>query len=130
MATIVKTPSGSWKAVVRKTGWPQVIKTFRTKRDAEDWARRVEDEMVRGVYIDRAPSERITLAQALDRYLAEITPTKAKGTQRCERTSAAMLKSHLGGYSLAALASDIIARYRDGVLPSANVQDGLSPPPP
>ena len=28
MATIVKTPSGSWKAVVRKTGWPQVIKTF------------------------------------------------------------------------------------------------------
>ena len=22
MATIVKTPSGSWKAVIRKTGWP------------------------------------------------------------------------------------------------------------
>ena len=126
MATIVKTPSGSWKAVVRKTGWPQVIKTFRTKRDAEDWARRVEDEMVRGVYIDRAPSERITLAQALDRYLAEITPTKAKGTQRCERTSAAMLKSHLGGYSLAALASDIIARYRDGRRATISERTGRS----
>ena len=51
MATIVKTPAGTWKAVVRKTGWPTNAKTFRTKRDAEDWARRTEDEMVRGVYI-------------------------------------------------------------------------------
>ena len=54
MATIVKTPSGTWKAVIRKSGWPTTIKTFRTKRDAEDWARRTEDEMVRGAYIQRA----------------------------------------------------------------------------
>lgn len=54
MAIIVKTPAGTWKAVVRKTGWPTNAKTFRTKRDAEDWARRTEDEMVRGVYIQRA----------------------------------------------------------------------------
>lgn len=40
MATIVKTPSGTWKAVIRKIGWPTTAKTFRTKRDAEDWARR------------------------------------------------------------------------------------------
>jgi len=42
-----------------------VIKTFRTKRDAQDWARRTEDEMVRGVYIDRAASERMLLKRAL-----------------------------------------------------------------
>jgi hypothetical protein len=47
MATLFKRPSGSWKAVVRKTGWPMVTKTFRIKRDAEDWARRTEDEIVR-----------------------------------------------------------------------------------
>lgn len=35
MAAIVKTPAGTWKAVVRKTGWPTNTKTFRTKRDAE-----------------------------------------------------------------------------------------------
>ena len=34
-------------------------KTFRTKRDAEDWARRTEDEMVRGVYIQHCGSERM-----------------------------------------------------------------------
>lgn len=65
MATIVKTPSGTWKALIRKTGWPTTAKTFRTKRDAEDWARRTEDEMVRGMYIQRGPSERMTIADAL-----------------------------------------------------------------
>lgn len=67
MATLVKTPAGSWKAVIRKTGWPPAIKTFRTKRDAEDWARRTEDEMVRGVYIRRAGSERTTVEAAMRR---------------------------------------------------------------
>lgn len=43
MATLVKTPSGTWKAVVRKTGFPTATKNFRTKRDAENWARRTED---------------------------------------------------------------------------------------
>lgn len=50
MATLVKTASGTWKAVIRKRGWPTTVKTFRTKRDAEDWSRRTEDEMVCGVY--------------------------------------------------------------------------------
>jgi hypothetical protein len=44
MATVTKTPSRTWKAVIRKSGWPTTIKTFRTKRDAEDWARRTKDE--------------------------------------------------------------------------------------
>jgi hypothetical protein len=40
MATIVKTESGTWKALIRKAGWPSTAKTFRTKGDAEDWSRR------------------------------------------------------------------------------------------
>ncbi len=42
MATLVKTPSGTWKAVIRKVGFPTATKTFRTKRDAEDWSRRTD----------------------------------------------------------------------------------------
>ena len=61
MASITKTKAGTWKAVIRKLGWPAAIKTFRTRLDATDWARRTEDEMVRGIYIDRAPAERLTL---------------------------------------------------------------------
>ncbi|MGH8658206.1 MAG: hypothetical protein ACREV4_06955, partial [Gammaproteobacteria bacterium] len=113
MATLVKTPAASWKAIVRKIGWPQVIKTFRTKRDAEDWARRVEDEMVRGVYIDRAPSERMTLKAGLTRYLAEVKPSKRACTLLGERQKAMPIFEKLGDYSLAAVTPDIVAGYRD-----------------
>jgi hypothetical protein len=57
MATFTKTPAGTWKAMIRMKGWPTTSKTFRTKRDAEDWSRRTEDEMVRGVFIQRSASE-------------------------------------------------------------------------
>jgi len=113
MATIRKTPSGTWKALIRKKGWPASAKTFRTKRDAEDWARRAEDEMVRGVYIDRSRSERMSFADALDRYLREVLPTKKPSTQRSEAPRAERLREFFGAYSLAAITPDLVARYRD-----------------
>lgn len=116
MATLVKTPSDTWKAVIRKTGWPTTVKTFRTKRDATDWARRVEDEMVRGVYLDRAPSERMTLKNALERYMHEVSPAKQANTHDRERIRAQILSERLGSYSLVAITPDIVARYRDNRL--------------
>jgi hypothetical protein len=71
MATIVPTSSGTYKALVRMKGWPATSKTFRLKRDAVYWARSTEDEMVRGVFISRSGSERMTAQEALQRYLVE-----------------------------------------------------------
>lgn len=113
MATLVKTPAGTWKALIRKQGWPTTTKVFRTKRDAEDWSRRTEDEMVRGVFIQRTLSEKTTLAVAIKRYLTDITPTKKPTTQRAEHSKSKMLIKHLGKYSLAAITPDIVAGYRD-----------------
>ncbi len=118
MATIFKTDAGNYKALVRKSGWPTTTKTFRTSRDAKDWARRIEDEMVRGVYIQRSGAERMTLEMALKRYLTEISPTKKPTTQRAEATKAQQLISHLGKYSMAALSAELIASYRDKRLAS------------
>jgi len=126
MATLVKTPSGTWKAVIRKTGWPTCSKTFRTKRDAEDWSRRTEDEMVRGVYIERSSSERLTLEFALKRYLAEVSPTKALKTHQGEKATAKILISRLGKYSLAALSADVIADYRDARLTEKTRRETLT----
>lgn len=113
MATIVKTESGTWKALVRKTGWPTTSKTFRTKRDAEDWGRRTEDEIVRGVYIQRTPSEKMTITEALQRYEKEIMPTKKLSTQIREAKRIKFLNAEFGKYSLAALTSEIVADFRD-----------------
>ncbi|MEO1018932.1 MAG: site-specific integrase [Pseudomonadota bacterium] len=121
MATCTKTPAGNWKVVVRKQGWPTKSKTFRVKRDATDWARRVEDEMVRGVFIDRANSHRQKVSVALDRYLAEVTPTKKSSTAVREKRRAKILRQYLGDYSLTALTPELIGKYRD-----ERIQEGKS----
>ena len=123
MATIVKTESGTWKALVRKTGWPTTSKTFRTKRDAEDWSRRTEDEMVRGLFIKRTPSEKMTIKEALERYERDIIPTKSTATQGREQSRLKLLKSEFGNYSLAALTSDIVAEFRDARLGSGKANN-------
>lgn len=129
MATIVKTPSGTWKAVIRKTGWPTAIKTFRLKKDADDWARRTEDEMVRGLFIQRAPAERMTFDAAMKRYLADVTPTKRPLTQNAEKKRSASLVAFFGRYSLAAITAELIAEYRDARLAGDDrMKDGKAQP--
>lgn len=121
MATITKTPSGTWKAIIRKTGWPTTIKTFRTKRDAQDWARGVEDEMVRGVHIRRSVAEKLLFSDALDRYGREITVTKKESTQSREVRRFKVLHDEFGSYSLAAITPEMVAKFRD-----ARLADGLA----
>jgi integrase len=123
MATIVKTESGTWKALIRKTGWPTTSKTFRTKRDAEDWSRRTEDEMVRGLFIKRTPSEKMSIKEALERYEREVIPTKSAATQEREQSRLKLLKSEFGNYSLAALTADIVAEFRDTRLRSGKANN-------
>lgn len=129
MATIIKTPSGTWKAVIRKSGWPTSIKTFRLKKDAEDWSRRTEDEMVRGLFIQRSPSERMTFEKAMRRYLSEVTPTKRPLTQSAEKNRARSLVDFFGKYSLAAITTELIAQYRDARLSGQDrMKDGKAQP--
>ncbi|MBO9469603.1 site-specific integrase [Endozoicomonas sp. G2_2] len=123
MATLTKTEAGRWKAVIRRQGWPTSSKTWRTKRDAEDWARRTEDEMARGIYQNRAPAERMTLSGAIDRYLSDVTPTKKESTQKAEQAKARKLRAALGQYSLVAIAPDVVAGYRDEQLADGKSRD-------
>jgi len=130
MPTIVKTPSGTWKAVIRKTGFPTTVKTFRLKRDAEDWARTAEDEMVRGMFVKRSPSERLLFADAIDRYLREVTPTKRPFTQQSEKHRAATLKRYFGKYSLAGITAELVAKFRDERLAGLDRLDDKGQPRP
>ena len=113
MATITKTAAGTWNAQIRRKGWPTVSKTFRVKRDAENWGRKTEDEIIRGIYIPRTNSEKLTVSAALDRYVKEVVPTKKASGQRRDIGRAKFLKSKLGKYSLASLNSELIADFRD-----------------
>ena len=123
MATITKTPSNTWKAVIRKRGWPATIKTFRTKRDAADWARRTEDEMVRSVYINRAGAERLLFDKVLDRYLTEVSSSKRQSIAYGESRKAKALKKKFDACSLAAITPGLVAEYRDERLAAGKSAD-------
>jgi len=121
MATIVKTPSEHWKALVRLQGYPSASKTFRLKRDAEDWARQTEGDMRKGLYIDRADSVKMSIRDALERYKVEVLPTKRETTAKKEKLRLAQLQTVFGKYTLAALTPTLIAEFRD-----QRVRDGKS----
>ncbi len=56
-----------WRAEIRRRGYKPVYRTFVTKQQAQQWARRVESEMDAGLFIDRTEAERTTLREALER---------------------------------------------------------------
>ena len=91
MATIQKRGDFQWRARVRRRGYPIQTKTFTTKIRAETWARQAESEMDRGSFVSRTEAENTTLAEALDRYLKEVTPTKKPSTVAREKNRVAVL---------------------------------------
>jgi len=76
MATFRKRGPYQWEVQIRKRGYPAQSKTFNTKAEAEAWAKMIESEMARGVWISRGEAESTTLREALERYQAEIVPHK------------------------------------------------------
>lgn len=115
MATIRKKGEYQWHVQIRRKGYDAQTKTFNTRVEAEAWARNVENEMDRGVFVSRAEAESTTLYEALDRYEREVSKLK-KGHDQ-ERYRIAAWKEHpLAKRSLASLRSSDFAEYRDNRL--------------
>ena len=111
MAAFRKRGAG-WQARVRRAGYPDEVKTFPTKAEAERWARSVEGEMDRGEFTDQREIARTTLADLVRRYMAEVTPSKRGARDEVIRLNA-MLRNRICGLSLVNLAPQEVARYRD-----------------
>ena len=85
--------------------------------------------MVRGLFIQRGPSERMTFEAAMKRYLSDVTPTKRPLTQNAEKNRAGSLVAFFGKYSLAAITTELIAQYRDARLAGEDrMRDGKAEP--
>lgn len=85
MATIQKRGPRQWRVLIRRQGHPVQTRTFDTRVDAETWARSIESEMDRGVFISRKEAETTTLAEALERFIREYTPQLAAGATDARR---------------------------------------------
>ena len=111
MATFRKLPSGKTQAIIQKKGFSRTVKTFRTKTQAVDWARRAEDEMVRGIYRDTSRAERITVAEVCDRYERDIVPRMC--SHKATKSRLLHIREHLGHHNLAILTPEHIIGYVD-----------------
>ena len=112
MATFFKRGPYQWQAKIRRKGSPIQTKTFNTRADAEAWARQVESEMDRGVFVSRVEAESTTLAEAMDRYESEVS-LKKKGYSKEKDKIDHWRKSSLGSLFLANIRSSDLSKWRD-----------------
>lgn len=115
MATFEKRGPGLWRARVRRRGFPTASKNFKSKAEAQAWARDVEGEIDRGSYQGKAEADRTTLLEALDRYENEVTPHK-KGSRVEKYRLALWRRDPLASRSLGSLRSADFAKWRDSMV--------------
>ncbi|HCE6497185.1 TPA: tyrosine-type recombinase/integrase [Pseudomonas aeruginosa] len=112
MASFRKRGDLQWQARINRKGFPAQVKTFSTRAEAEAWARQVESEIDRGVFVSRVEAEATSLSEAFERYEREISALKKGAVQ--ERSVIVIWKAtDLARRSLAAVRSADVARLRD-----------------
>jgi len=116
MATLRKHGRG-WQARVRRRGYPDEVKTFPSKAEAERWARAIEGEMDRGEFVSRAEAEQTTFGEIIQRYMETITPKK-RGCLDEKIRLMATLRHRITKLSMANLTPQAVADYRDDRLMS------------
>lgn len=121
MATIRRRGPYQWHVQVRKKGFPTQTKTFDTKTEAEAWAKMIESEMNRGVWLDRSEAENTSLRELLDRYEVELVPS-LKGAIRERSVLSLWRLTPLSSRMVATIRSGDIAQQRDAWL-----AEGLAP---
>ena len=112
MATIIKRGDLQWQVKVRRRGFPSQSRTFDTKAQADAWARMVEGEMDRGVFVDRSEYEKTTFLEALDRYEREVAILK-KGYPQEKYKIAYWRRTPFAGRYLVGFRPTDLAAWRD-----------------
>ena len=105
-----------WRARVRRKGHPAQSRAFRTKTEAQDWAKQVEVDMRRGAFVSISAAERTTFSDLAKDFRSEFAPkhyrVRADGKEAW-RFQLARLEDFFGQYSLAVIDQKLVAKYRD-----------------
>ena len=100
-----------WQVQIRRYGVKPETKTFPTRDEAKIWARLIESEIDRGIYVSRYEAEHITFSELVHRYQKEVTPTKKSASREISRLKC--LDKFFGEVTLARINSEMVASFRD-----------------
>lgn len=104
--------NGKWQARVKRNGYPDQVKTFTAKVDADRWARSIEAGIDKGQFVDTLEAQRTSLKEIILRYVREVTPTMKSSADDTIRLKA-IARKPIADWSLANLSASRIAAYRD-----------------
>jgi len=98
-------------ARVRRKGHKPMSKTFKRKGDADRWARDVESEMDKGIFVSREEAEGTTLAEAIERYIDEYIKIRLKHTKRETDRANAIKTRDIGNLYLSRIRGKELATF-------------------
>ena len=106
-----------FQARVRRKGFPEFSKLFKTRSDAVKWSRELEAKLLLGADVPR--KDDTTVGALVQRYLTEVTPLKrGKEPERCRL--AKMCRDPIARYAIAKLSPLEVAAYRERRMASAS----------
>lgn len=109
MATFQLRDNGKITVKIRRHG-KNVSETFKSKPDAEAWARKTESEIERGLWTDTTSADRKTIKLLIESYRKDKLPSlKGHGTS----SALNILEERLGKHKVSKLTSQHITEYRD-----------------
>ena len=97
MATIRKR-GGLYHSQIRKKGFPQLTKTFKTQAAAKAWSRRIEMSMDDGTWIDPRGSRSVLIGDLLDLYKEDIEKFEEMDSSKAHKLD--MVRRHFGHISI------------------------------
>jgi integrase len=101
----------TFRVRIRIKGFPLQTASFDRLTDARRWAQQIEAAIREGRYFKTREAQRHTLAELIDRYVADALPRK-KGASK-QRQQLQWWREQLGAFALADLTPPLLAEYRD-----------------
>jgi len=109
-----------YQVKIRKAGWPAISKQFDRIDDARRFAIATIRDMDAGLWIDRRDVDRLTLREAIERYITEIAPLRRRPDDAASKARL-WLATKLSDTAVSRIKASDLAKHRD-----ARIADGKS----
>ena len=127
-ARITKAGKKSYQAIVRIKGYPDKVRTFSTKREAEqNWEIKIKAAMKSGRYRDDTEPQKRSLSDAIERYLKDVLNSKTKN-HKTIKGHLLWWKAAFGKYSMVHVTPDLVSKGKDRLTKEPNLMGKLRSP--
>lgn len=112
---------------IRIKGSPPQHGSFKRKTDAERWIQHTESAIREGRHFKSSEAKRRTLGQMIDRYIADVLPTKKKSEHK-QTMQLNWWKNQIGSYYLCDITPSLIVEQRDILLKGVTCRNKVRNP--